>query len=85
MIATASVARHTRSMDLPTTVYVALLDDGTAVWRPVAAKLVGSDLYLLAGPVRDGESWEFAPGSVVHCREQVFADGARGLVAIASA
>jgi hypothetical protein len=40
-------------------VYVALLDEGTAVWRPIVAESVGAGLFRLFGPVPDGEAWEF--------------------------
>jgi hypothetical protein len=68
-------------MDEPCVVYVALLGEGTEVWRPVAAEQVGPDLFRLLGPAPEGESWEFGPGAVVRCRERAFAGGARGLVA----
>lgn len=50
-----------------TQVYVRLLDEGTAVWRPVAATRSG-DVYVLEGPVPEGELWEFQPGTPVRCR-----------------
>jgi hypothetical protein len=36
-------------------VYVALLNEGTAAWRPVVAERLGGDLFGLAGPVPEGE------------------------------
>jgi len=32
------------------TIYVALLDEGVDVWRPVDAEHVAGDLYRLRGP-----------------------------------
>jgi hypothetical protein len=43
-------------MDPPATVYVALRDEGTSAWRPVAAECVGPGLYRLAGPVPECNS-----------------------------
>ena len=65
-------------------VSVALLEEGTDVWRTVVAERVGPALFRLIGPVPEGESWEFLPGEVVRCEERVFAGGLRGLVAVES-
>jgi hypothetical protein len=53
------------------TVYVALLNEGTDVWRPTLARHVEGDLYeLLATPDydEDDEEWQFVPLSIVQCR-----------------
>ena len=50
------------------TVYVALLDEGVDVWRPVQAEHVRGDLYRLAGKPTDDEVWPFAVGDVVRCQ-----------------
>jgi hypothetical protein len=63
-------------------VFVALLDEGTTVWRPVRAKHVADDVYLLQGNVPDGESWQFLPNTQVRCKAHNFRDGENGLVAI---
>jgi hypothetical protein len=57
-------------------VYVALLDEGTAVCRPVAAEPAGPGLFRLVGPVPDGEVWEFPPGAVVWCESRQLSGGA---------
>ncbi|MGF1632516.1 MAG: hypothetical protein ACFCVE_01595 [Phycisphaerae bacterium] len=52
-------------------VFVALLDEGTDVWRPVPAHRVGPDAFVLLRPDDydpDDETWQFTPGSVVRCR-----------------
>ena len=67
-------------MEYPATVFVALLDEGTAVWRPVAAEPVSSGVFRLTGSVPDGESWEFQPGEKVRCVEHAFSDGSSHLV-----
>jgi hypothetical protein len=58
------------------TVYVALLDEGTYVWRPVAAEHLGGDIYRLAGTGPDDtETWEFPPTSVVKCESRKLSGG----------
>jgi hypothetical protein len=58
------------------TVYVALLDEGVDVWRPVQAEYLGADLYRLTGAPPDDEAWPFAIGDVVRCEVRTFAGGA---------
>jgi len=64
-------------------VYVALLEEGVDCWRPVRAQHMGDDKYILAGPIPEGEVWEFQPGETVRCRRRTFQGGATGLVAFA--
>ena len=47
------------------TIYVALLDEGIDVWRPVEAQKVSSDTYLIVDQDYDPrtERWEFEPGN----------------------
>ena len=63
-------------------VYVALLDEGTDVWRPVAAKHIRNHIFLLPDIAPAHESWQFSPGTKVRCEEHVFSGGERGLVAV---
>ena len=52
------------------TIYIALLDEGTNVWRPAPARKVGDSTYEVLRPSDynpDDEQWEFPPGSVVEC------------------
>jgi hypothetical protein len=56
-------------------VHVALLGEGTAVWRPVAAEPVGPGLFRLLGPVPASEVWEFPPGEVVRCEGRALSGG----------
>jgi hypothetical protein len=56
------------------TIFVALLNEGTSVWRPTQAVALGQGVYrVLATPdyVRDEEIWEFPPGSVVRTRVEI--------------
>ena len=66
------------------TVYVALLEEGTSVWRPVSAGPLGASVYRLRGAIPEGESWQFAPGAVVRCEGRVLSGGP-ALVAVALA
>ncbi|PYJ49254.1 MAG: hypothetical protein DME85_00405 [Verrucomicrobia bacterium] len=64
------------------TIYIALLDEGTDVWRPVSAERVRDEIYRVTGtPPDDTETWQFTTGDTVRCREQSFASGERRLVA----
>jgi hypothetical protein len=56
------------------TVYVFLLDQGTEVWRPVSARCDG-DVFIILGPMPEGERWQFPPGSRVYCAPKDFSDG----------
>jgi hypothetical protein len=63
------------------TIFIALLEEGTEVWRPTQAESISGDLYRIIGQIQDDEVWEFPPGSVVRCKEKIFSNGERGLVA----
>jgi hypothetical protein len=65
------------------TIYMPLLNEGTAVWRPVTAERINGEAYRVRGPMPDDEEWAFAPGSVVTVAPRLFADGRSGIVAIA--
>ena len=60
-----------------TTVYVYLLDEGTDVWRPVAAEPLGGHVFRLdpAAQVPDGESWQFLPGQTVNVSPRRLSSG----------
>jgi hypothetical protein len=59
---------------MPTrTIYVALLDEGVDVWRPVEAEELGSGRYLILGQVPEDERWEFPPGTIVRVEMKMLA------------
>jgi hypothetical protein len=60
------------------TVYVALLDEGVDVWRPVEAEHVEADLYRLTGARPDDEAWPFAVGDVVRCEVRTLSEDGGG-------
>lgn len=62
-----------------------LLQEGTNCWRPVRAMQVGSDVFRVIDQPSEDESWAFASGSRVRCRDKVFDNGQPGLVAFAYA
>ena len=64
-------------------IYVALLDEGVDVWRPIDAILVRDDVYQLSDSlsIPEGEHWQFAPGTLVRCKPKAFSAGIVGLVA----
>ena len=68
------------------TIYVALLDEGIDVWRPVEAQMLSPDTYLIVDQDYDPgiEAWEFEPGTVVRCRKEN-RDGREILVATQAA
>jgi hypothetical protein len=68
------------------TIYVPLLDEGVDVWRPVKARRLANDDYLILDQDYDRsvEAWAFEPGTVVRCRPER-RDGLAILVATAAA
>lgn len=50
-------------------IYMALLDEGVDVWRPVQAERLSGNTYRILGQPYDRsvESWQFEPGDVVLC------------------
>ena len=60
------------------TIYVALLDEGTDVWRPAPARKVGESTYEILRPADydpEDETWEFPPGSIVECAPRRLSEG----------
>ncbi len=59
-------------------IYVALLDEGVPVWRPVPARLVEDSTFMIERPTdydADVETWEFPPGSTVICERRSTPEG----------
>ena len=57
-------------------IYVPLLDEGTDVWRPVAAEHIKDDIYRIVGEIPADERWQFVPGQVVRVRQQTLSGSA---------
>ncbi|HYV46629.1 MAG TPA: hypothetical protein VFA20_17305 [Myxococcaceae bacterium] len=64
-------------MTEPVQIYVALLDEGVDVWRPIKAELVEGDVYRIIHQPYDRtiEAWQFEPGERVICRLIASNDG----------
>jgi hypothetical protein len=58
-------------------IYVALINEGVDVWRPVEAEHLRDNVYrILSQPYdRTVESWQFEPGDVVLCEMIESSDG----------
>jgi hypothetical protein len=56
------------------TIYIALIDEGVDVWRPVEAREDIDGTFRLPDQAPAGELWQFPPGSIVRCERQL-ADG----------
>lgn len=67
------------------TIYMPLLNEGTAVWRPVEATPESNDTYRVEGEMEEDEEWAFVPGSLVRCQLKTFSGGGRGLIAVGDA
>jgi len=69
-----------------TQIYIALLDEGVDVWRPVQAERLSGNTYrILNQPYdRNTESWQFEPGDLVLCEMVESSDG-RILAAVGKA
>ena len=59
------------------TIYVALIDEGVEVWRPVLAARRAEDLFeiISKNDSPETEVWEFAAGSLVRCETKQLYDG----------
>jgi hypothetical protein len=55
-------------------IYIQLLDEGTAVWRPTEGEMV-ADMVFKVLPTEnydpEDEHWEFPPGTIVRCKKQI--------------
>ncbi|MDQ3687015.1 MAG: hypothetical protein M3430_15675 [Acidobacteriota bacterium] len=66
-----------------TEIYIALLNEGTEVYRPVQALLANDDAYLIISdsPTPEDEHWQFSTRDIVKCKVRTFSDGVTRLVA----
>jgi hypothetical protein len=58
-------------------IYIALLDEGVDVWRPVQAEHLRGNVYRILSQSYDRtiESWQFQPGDEVLCEMVESSDG----------
>lgn len=86
------VARHLRTwfdhgwrnVGQPVTIFVALLDEGVDVWRPVQARPLDHGHFRIVGVDADisDKTWQFPVGAIVKCVNKKFADGTDGMTAV---
>jgi hypothetical protein len=64
-------------MNEPVRVFMALLDEGVDVWRPVFAEWLHDDVYRITEQPydREIETWQFEPGASVVCEPIASSDG----------
>ena len=67
------------------TIYVALIGEGTSVWRPVEAELIKANQYriLSRNDNPEDEEWEFKTGDIVNCEQRLLKDTASSLCWVA--
>lgn len=65
-------------------IYVPLVDENLEVYRPVEAKCIKINIYkiLSSNSLLSSEIWKFSYGDYVVCKECIFANGEKALVAI---
>ena len=63
------------------TIFVKLLNEGTTVFRPVAAERLTDGLFRIVGERPNDEEWAFGPGQKVAVKQHIFSDGTSGLIA----
>jgi hypothetical protein len=63
-------------------IYVALLNEGTDVWRPVGATQIRRGIFRIDARAPADDTWQFPQGSHVRCEPHVFDGGEIGLVAV---
>jgi hypothetical protein len=62
----------------PEQIYVALLDEGVNVWRPVPAYRIDASTFIVLRPDNydpEDETWEFPPGAMVACETRSTSSG----------
>ncbi len=63
-------------------IFIYLLNEGADVWRPVKAEIIDDGKYKILDENSEvDEDWQFKPGDIVLCKEKIFSDGVKGLVA----
>jgi hypothetical protein len=63
-------------------IYIPLLDEGTSVWCPADALVLGDGKYKIVSDEPMGETWAYPTGSLVVCEQIEFTDGQLGIVAV---
>lgn len=59
-------------------IFVALLDEGVGIYRPVPAWKIDESIFIVLRPDwydPEDEHWEFLPGSTVVCERKTISNG----------
>ena len=64
---------HSSAQDV-STIFVALLGEGTQCWRPVSAAHIRDEIFQILGEPSGDEHWEFGTGELVQCKHQTLSD-----------
>jgi hypothetical protein len=67
------------------TIYMPLLNEGTAVWRRVKATRLTEETYQVESIMPADDEWAFVSGAVVRCELQTSMNGSQRLTAVAPA
>ncbi len=62
------------------TVYIALLNEGTSVWRPTLGEKIQESVYKILPTDNydpNDEEWAYPPGSIVRCEMQMHGSGSK--------
>ena len=63
-------------MSPQTTIYMPLRDEGTDVWAPVFAEMIGPNHYRLISSTSNIDEWQFGGiGQVVRVESRIFSGG----------
>lgn len=66
-------------------IWMPLKGEGIDVWVQVEAEVVGESTFRVKGPEPTGQTWSFAPDTVVRCEAKILIDRlTRGLFAVES-
>ena len=68
------------SDERPITIQMRLMNEPDA-WRPVQAIRQREDIYCVIGPVKEGEQWQFPPGTLVRRKRKIMSNGKQEMVA----
>jgi hypothetical protein len=71
-------AKIREQMRMNDQIYIALMDEGTNVWRPTPALRLEDNSYVVLKPDDYDplvEHWEFPPGTIVVCETKKTSDG----------
>lgn len=68
------------SDERPVTIYMPLVSN-PGEFRPVQAIRQREDIYVVVGPMAEGDEWQFPPGSLVHRKAKLLPNGKQEMVA----